>query len=91
MKNKKESLIIPLSKPKIGARGKKGVWRVFKPILDEEKCIKCQRCYMYCPERAIKSDDSDSTPEIDYDWCTGCGVCANECPVDAIEMIEEEK
>ncbi|AKB45854.1 Pyruvate:ferredoxin oxidoreductase, delta subunit [Methanosarcina sp. Kolksee] len=29
--------------------------------------------------------------EYDYDYCKGCGICANECPADAIEMILEEK
>jgi pyruvate ferredoxin oxidoreductase delta subunit len=28
---------------------------------------------------------------INYDYCKGCGVCAYECPVDAIEMVVEEK
>lgn len=87
----KKSLIMPLSKPKRGPRGKKDEWRVFRPILDEDKCIKCQRCFMYCPDRAIETEGTDSVPVINYDWCTGCGVCANECPVDAIEMVREEE
>jgi Pyruvate/2-oxoacid:ferredoxin oxidoreductase delta subunit len=28
---------------------------------------------------------------IDYDHCKGCGICAEECPKDAIHMEEEEK
>jgi pyruvate ferredoxin oxidoreductase delta subunit len=28
---------------------------------------------------------------IDYDYCKGCGLCAYECPADAIVMIKEEK
>ncbi len=27
---------------------------------------------------------------FDYRYCKGCGVCANECPVQAIEMVKEE-
>jgi pyruvate ferredoxin oxidoreductase delta subunit len=27
--------------------------------------------------------------QINYDYCKGCGVCANECPQDAISMIPE--
>jgi pyruvate ferredoxin oxidoreductase delta subunit len=26
---------------------------------------------------------------IDYNYCKGCGICAEECPVDAIEMKME--
>jgi ferredoxin len=29
-------------------------------------------------------------PWIDYEKCTGCGICVNECPVDTI-MAESEK
>ena len=28
---------------------------------------------------------------FDYDFCKGCGICANECPADAIEMGLEGK
>jgi len=28
---------------------------------------------------------------FDYDYCKGCGICANECPKKAIEMVEESK
>ena len=77
-----------LSKPVRAAMGKTGSWRVFHPILDTEKCIKCWRCWIFCPETAIRRKEY---PEIDYDYCKGCGVCASECPVDAIEMGREEK
>ena len=26
-------------------------------------------------------------PVIDYDYCKGCGICAEECPTDSIKMI----
>lgn len=26
---------------------------------------------------------------IDYDYCKGCGICANECPLGVIDMIPE--
>ncbi len=76
------------SKPEKAAMGKTGSWRVFRPTLDEEKCIKCWRCWIFCPEGAIERND---LPCIDYDFCKGCGVCATECPVDAITIKREEK
>jgi Pyruvate/2-oxoacid:ferredoxin oxidoreductase delta subunit len=29
--------------------------------------------------------------EINYDYCKGCGICAKECPKQAIKMMEEKK
>ncbi|NIP35766.1 MAG: pyruvate ferredoxin oxidoreductase, partial [Thermoplasmata archaeon] len=29
--------------------------------------------------------------QVDYDYCKGCGICANECPKQAYEMVPEEK
>lgn len=83
----KKEIIIPLSKPKVGVGRKKSEWQIFKPLIDKNKCIKCQNCWMFCPEIAIKIENRKQLPEIEYDWCTGCGICANECPVDAIQMV----
>jgi len=77
-----------ISLPTKGAMGKTGTWRVFRPEIDLEKCIKCWRCWIFCPDAAIARNEH---PVIDYDYCKGCGICANECPVDAIEMGREEK
>ena len=78
----------PLSRPGIGSVGKTGTWRVYRPVIDQEKCVKCLLCWLYCPDAAVKRGDDDSV-EIDYDFCKGCGICAHECPVNAIEMKAE--
>ena len=69
--------------------GKTGHWRIFRPVLDKSKCVKCLQCWVFCPETAIKR--VDNSVEIDYDYCKGCGVCANVCPVKAITMVKEER
>jgi pyruvate ferredoxin oxidoreductase delta subunit len=70
---------------------KTGDWRSkIRPITDWEKCIKCGMCWIFCPDMAY-SQRADGF----YDWndyyCKGCGICARECPKDAIQMIAEEK
>ena len=80
---------------------KTGDWRVLRPVIDQEKCVRCRTCWALCPDGAIievkkpyqtKSGRKyDVSYEINYDYCKGCGVCANECPVKAITMVEEVK
>jgi len=77
-----------ISFPTEGAMGKTGTWRVFKPYIDKTKCIKCWRCWIFCPDLAVERGEY---PSIDYEYCKGCGICSNECPVNAIEMRREEK
>ena len=63
-------------------------WRVLRPVLDQEKCIRCGICLSYCPVNSIHKDE-EGKYEIHYDYCKGCGICANECIKDAIEMVPE--
>ncbi len=85
---KKYKIVSSISYPKIGAMGKTGSWRVFRPTYHKEKCVKCLRCWIFCPEGAIKKN-KDSTISIDYDYCKGCGICATECKVKAITINRE--
>ena len=59
-------------------------WRVKRPVVDHSKCIKCMICWTFCPEGVI-----DRNIDIDMDFCKGCGICAHECPKQAIKMIDE--
>lgn len=65
-----------------------GSWRSDRPVWDFEKCIKCANCWMFCPEACIHQR-ADEFYEADLDYCKGCGICAEECPKQAIRMIEE--
>jgi 2-oxoisovalerate ferredoxin oxidoreductase delta subunit len=87
---KKYKVVTSISYPTEGALVKTVCWRVFKPKLDESKCIKCLRCWIFCPESSIKRK-KDGTVSIDYTYCKGCGVCASECKVKAITMEREEE
>lgn len=79
----------PLSKPGFGAGGKTNEWRLLKPVINYDKCIKCLICWIDCPEATI-TRAKDNSVAINYDYCKGCGVCANECPTKAIEMVKED-
>ncbi|MBN2620877.1 4Fe-4S binding protein [candidate division WOR-3 bacterium] len=69
-----------------------GDWRSEKPIWDAEKCTHCLICWVYCPDSAITVKDG-KVQGIDYRYCKGCGICAEECPpkIKAITMVREEK
>ncbi len=67
-----------------------GKWRVFRPVLDMEKCIHCMICWIYCPDSSIEVKDS-KIEGFDYEHCKGCGICARECPKEAIIMVKEAK
>lgn len=77
--------------PVKGFAGKTGDWRTFRPVIDQEKCIKCYFCYMYCPEGTIKVADETGEVSVEYDYCKGCGICAEMCPKKCIEMEKEHK
>ena len=65
-----------------------GDWRTFKPVHDAEKCNSCLLCWVYCPDSAVEVKDGKMVG-FDYDHCKGCGICAHECPKDAIVMVLE--
>jgi NADPH-dependent glutamate synthase beta subunit-like oxidoreductase len=53
-------------------------------------CFECDNCYGMCPDNAVVKLGPGKGFRFDLDYCKGCGVCANECPCGAIEMVDEE-
>lgn len=68
-----------------------GGWRNLRPIKDNETCIDCHFCWVYCPDNSIlrTEDGKVKGADIDLDHCKGCGVCAKVCPKDCIQMVSE--
>jgi pyruvate ferredoxin oxidoreductase delta subunit len=64
-----------------------GGWRSFRPIRDMEQCTHCMICWVYCPDSAVLVKDG-KVVGFDYDHCKGCGICAQECPVNVKEPHE---
>jgi len=51
-------------------------------------CNFCDTCFIFCPDVAISRVDHRGY-KVNYDYCKGCGVCAEECPRYAISMGRE--
>jgi NADPH-dependent glutamate synthase beta subunit-like oxidoreductase len=52
-------------------------------------CFECDGCFGACPEGAIIKLGPGKKYKFDFDACTGCAVCYEQCPCHAIEMIDE--
>jgi 2-oxoacid:acceptor oxidoreductase delta subunit (pyruvate/2-ketoisovalerate family) len=53
-------------------------------------CFQCDNCFGVCPDNAVLKVDEAHGYRFDYDFCKGCGLCVQECPCGAIEMVPEE-
>ena len=66
-----------------------------KPMISsliEEKCVKCDLCYIACRDgahQAIKIDEATRLPQIDAERCPGCRLCVTVCPADALTLTEK--
>jgi quinone-modifying oxidoreductase, subunit QmoB len=56
-----------------------------KAQVDSGKCTFCLTCYRCCPHGAIYWD-ADNKPIVSPVACQACGICAAECPMDAIQV-----
>jgi len=54
-------------------------------------CFECDGCLGACPEDAVIKLGPGHRYRFDYDRCTGCGTCYDQCPVHAIEMEAEPR
>jgi len=53
-------------------------------------CFECDNCYGVCPDNAVIKLGAGQRFRFNYDYCKGCGICAQECPCGAIAMVPEE-
>jgi Pyruvate/2-oxoacid:ferredoxin oxidoreductase delta subunit len=65
------------------------------PVFDYSLCMACRDCVLICPLSCLVADKTD----VDYykkayprlgnnDGCDGCAICAKDCPVNAITMVD---
>jgi len=68
-------------------------------VIQKEKCnpVGCggYLCIRLCPVNKMGEEciieGSDKKPKINEELCTGCGICPNRCPFDAISIIKLPK
>ena len=53
-------------------------------------CFECDNCFGCCPDNAVIKLGQGSRFAFNYDFCKGCGMCAQECPCGAIQMVPEQ-
>ncbi len=52
-------------------------------------CFECDNCYGVCPDNAVIKLGPGKRFVFNYDYCKGCGICVQECPCGAIDMVKE--
>jgi NADPH-dependent glutamate synthase beta subunit-like oxidoreductase len=52
-------------------------------------CFECDNCYGVCPDNAVIKLGPGKRYEFNLDYCKGCGICYEECPCGAIDMVRE--
>ena len=50
-------------------------------------CYECDGCLGACPSQAVVKLGKGQRYRFDYDRCTGCAVCFEQCPCHAIDMV----
>ncbi|HWO42495.1 MAG TPA: 4Fe-4S dicluster-binding protein [Candidatus Eisenbacteria bacterium] len=93
-----EGAVVPAVKRgfQIGPRGqtrnagfKRGTTKTQRPVVRFDLCTKCTLCWAECPDECF-DPTSDGYYDIDYQYCVGCGKCAQVCPVkECIVMVDE--
>ena len=71
-------------------------FEVDRPVLEEAKCIGCQKCFKVCPVRAIEMYEAGvnekgkpkKIPRIDTDKCICCKNCVDDCPKSCLHIKE---
>jgi heterodisulfide reductase subunit A len=54
--------------------------------VDAEKCVYCLTCVRVCPYHAMGKNIEERVAQPVTTACRGCGICAAECPAEAITL-----
>lgn len=96
MKKNKKEIEIVVTEPGSSVKNKTGSWKTKKPVLDNDKCVRCGICWTFCPDSCYEMAPETKRKDVEYrfvpnlEYCKGCGICEKECPFKAIKMEEEK-
>lgn len=80
--------VVPTAKAGSMAETPSGItWRIQYPVVAKAACNMCLDCTLFCPDGAIAQQEGKLN--IKLSLCKGCGICANECKENAIQMVPE--
>ncbi len=61
-------------------------------VIECSQMIPCNPCNEACPTSAIRiGSNINECPGIDFEACTGCGLCVGACPGLAVFMVDLSK
>lgn len=93
-----EGAVIPAAPRgfELGPRGqsrnpnfRRGTSKTLRPVVRFDLCSKCTLCWLECPDGCIDAT-ADGVYDIDYQYCVGCGKCAEVCPIkECLVMVDE--
>jgi heterodisulfide reductase subunit A-like polyferredoxin len=55
-------------------------------VVDADRCAYCLTCLRVCPFGAVTKDAQERVARVIKTACQGCGICAGECPAEAIQL-----
>ena len=62
---------------------------VYKVVIDKDRCIQCKACVKMCPDNVWEENNGDII--FRQYLCTGCNLCRDICPAEAIDVAEDIK
>jgi oxalate oxidoreductase subunit delta len=62
-----------------------GNWRIYRPVLDPEKCNLCMSCIIFCPDACWQLNEAEDEPVWNAKYCKGCSICVRECTSGALQ------
>ncbi len=93
-----EGIVVPAVERgfRLGPRGqsrnpqfKRATSRSQRPVVRFDLCTKCTLCWAECPDECFDPTE-DGLFDVNYEYCVGCGKCAEVCPVhECIVMVDE--